>query len=370
MTKVGLRNLWLQVHKWIGLVLAVAIIPISLTGAALVWHDPLERVVHPDRFAVQGPGALPPAAYADAARGVLGDGERVTRLVIPGEAGEPVEASATRPAAGGGRPERITVFLDPADARVIEKHYVNSGIFQVMHVLHGSLMIQGGWGRPIVGWVGAAMLISSMTGLWLWWPLTGSVRRGLRWKRHANFETNLHHLIGFWISIPLFVLSLTGVWISFPQVFSQFDGPPPQQRGPDRAALARARPLETPTTPLATAVARAQATAPGSVRSVTFPTDARPEWAVELAPGEGRPASVTVADADGAAEVAKRSPGPPRQTIARTMRQVHDGQGMPFVWQLLVFLGGLIPAALAVTGIIMWWRARSWRRRVAARRAE
>jgi uncharacterized iron-regulated membrane protein len=38
-------------------------------------------------------------------------------------------------------------------------------------------------------------------------------------------------------------------------------------------------------------------------------------------------------------------------------------------WQILVFLGGLLPAILAVTGVIMWWRARKWRAKVAERRA-
>ena len=32
-TKKQLRALWLQVHKWIGLLLAVLIIPISVTGS-------------------------------------------------------------------------------------------------------------------------------------------------------------------------------------------------------------------------------------------------------------------------------------------------------------------------------------------------
>ena len=50
------------------------------------------------------------------------------------------------------------------------------------------------------------------------------------------------------------------------------------------------------------------------------------------------------------------------------MRQIHDGGDTPFVWQLIVFLGGLIPAILAVTGIIMWWRARSWRGEIADKR--
>ena len=38
MAKTGkkqLRAAWLQVHKWIGLTLAILIIPISLTGSAL-----------------------------------------------------------------------------------------------------------------------------------------------------------------------------------------------------------------------------------------------------------------------------------------------------------------------------------------------
>src|SRR3546814_2366100 len=54
---------------------------------------------------------------------------------------------------------------------------------------------------------GVAMLISCVSGIWLWWPTVGSWLRGLRWRRHRNFDTNLHHLFGFWIAVPLFILS-------------------------------------------------------------------------------------------------------------------------------------------------------------------
>jgi uncharacterized iron-regulated membrane protein len=365
LNKVKLRKLWFQVHKWIGLLLAIVIVPICITGAALVWHDPLEKWVYPERFAVGGPAQLPPERYADAARAVLAPGERLTRLMIPGEAGEPVEAWSVEPARGESRPERSRIFMDPADARVIEKHRISSGIFQIMHVLHGSLMIPG-VGRQIVGWIGVAMTLSSLTGLWLWWPITGSVRRGFRWKRHPNTDTNLHYLLGFWISLPLFVLSVTGVWISFPQWFAGFDGPPRGPQGPGRAAMMRARPIETPATPLTLAIERARGVASGELRSVTYPTDVKPEWAIDLGEGKDK-ASVTVADATGAAKVTPQREQ--RETIARTMRRIHDGTGMPLWWQILVFLGGLLPAILAVTGVIMWWRARKWRAKVAARRA-
>ena len=59
-------------------------------------------------------------------------------------------------------------------------------------------------GRAVVGWVGVGMSILALTGIWLWWPRgTGSFVRGLRWARSPRFTFNLHHLLGFWISIPL-----------------------------------------------------------------------------------------------------------------------------------------------------------------------
>lgn len=61
------------------------------------------------------------------------------------------------------------------------------------------------------------MLIMSLTGLWLWWPRGGDFLRGLRWTRSRRFTFNLHLLIGFWISIPLAVVSLTGLYLAFPQ---------------------------------------------------------------------------------------------------------------------------------------------------------
>ena len=56
--------------------------------------------------------------------------------------------------------------------------------------------------------------------------------------------------------------------------------------------------------------------------------------------------------------------------LARTMRRWHDGTDMGPVWQTLIFLGGIIPALLAVTGIVMWLRSRGWRAALAARQSE
>ena len=75
--------------------------------------------------------------------------------------------------------------------------------------------------------------------------------------------------------------------------------------------------------------------------------------------GAGEPQEVKVVDAD-----AKASLGPAKpETLARTMRRIHDGTGMPVVWQVIIFVGGILPALLAVTGILMWLRMRRRRQR-------
>ena len=362
MTTIGLRKAWFQVHKWIGLILAILIIPLCLTGSALVWDQALDHALNPQRYATTAGPILSPDKLATAAQAALKPGERIASIRMPSDAGDPVIASSgPTPSKVQGPASRTNVYLDPATGRVFEASNSRSGPVMVMHLIHGSLMLPG-VGRQIVGWIGGAMLISSISGIWLWWPTVGSWLRGLRWRRHRNLDTNLHHLMGFWIALPLFVLSLTGAWISFPQFFGPLVGENsrPMGFGADRAAMAKAKPLPAPATALDSASASALALTPGRITQITWPTDYKAQWQFTIKPTKGKPATVAVDDAGGAASIA---PGMDRGQagIARLMRQIHDGAGMGLVWQIIIFLGGLLPALLAVTGVIMWWRARGWR---------
>jgi len=351
---VRLRSLWFQLHKWLGILLAILIIPISLSGAALVWHDWLDEQVNPQRYPAAGSTVLPPSAYAASASRLLEPGERLVSISFPGETGS-VQATLSKPAEEGARPQRAWVFMDPRSAEPIERAGTGEGLVRVLHVLHGSLMVPG-VGRQVVGWIGVAMLISSLTGIWLWWPLKGSVRRGLRWKRRPDLNSNLHHTGGFWIALPLAALSLTGVWISFPSVFSQFGNSAPSAGGggPGGPAMPLAQPILTPDQ----ALGAAQKVRSGEPSSLVWPTEKNAEWTVSIK-GSGRPAEIKVADLGASAKLAPARP----ETLARTMRRIHDGTGMPLVWQIIIFVGGILPALLAITGILMWLRMRRRRER-------
>jgi uncharacterized iron-regulated membrane protein len=79
---------------------------------------------------------------------------------------------------------------------VIERASANAGLVRVDAPDPRSMMIPGGWGRPLVGAVGVFMFVSCLTGIWLWWPLSGGFASGFRWKRRNTLNANLHYLTG------------------------------------------------------------------------------------------------------------------------------------------------------------------------------
>lgn len=372
-----LRRLWLDVHLWIGAGLLVVLIPLSVTGSILVWHDQLDRALYAQRYEISGPQASRPVLdYAQAAQAAFGDRARLTQVRLPQEPGDPVVAVGrlAGPPGPGGRPRTLNAWIDPPTARVLDTAETAKGFSQVMHRLHGSLLIppSGGpgpaLGRQIVGWLGWAMFVSSATGLWLWWPRHGGFLKGLRWRRGASTLFNLHHIVGFWICIPLAVLSLTGVYISFPQTSRALFGLPPP---PPRASGRNAPPIAQPQLTLAQAVAVAQAEAPGAaVTEVNVPTRGKePAWRILLkAPNAEGPKTVQIVDATGRVKTERRGEGAGQgggpDPFSRLVRQVHDGAGMGVVWQTVIFLGGLAPALLGVTGVVMWLRRRARRRAI------
>lgn len=367
-----LRRLWLDVHLWIGAGLLIALIPLSVTGSILVWHDALDRALYADRYATTGSSASRPVDdYAQAARAAFGDRATLTQVRLPQEPGDPVVAVGRMPGqpGPGGRPRTLNAWIDPPTAKVLDTAEVAKGFTMVMHRLHGSLMIPE-IGRKVVGWLGWAMFVSCATGLWLWWPRHAGFVKGLRWHRGASTLFNLHHTIGFWICLPLAVLSLTGVYISFPQTSRALFGlpqQPPRNAGPGRFAP----PIPETKLTLAQAVAAALAEAPGAaITEVNVPTRGKePAWRVGLkAPGAERAKTVQVVDATGEVKAARGGPGGPggggEDKISPLIRKIHDGNDMGIVWQSVIFLGGLAPAVLGITGVVMWLRRRARRRAI------
>jgi uncharacterized iron-regulated membrane protein len=170
------------------------------------------------------------------------------------------------------------------------------------------------------------------------------------------------------------------VFISFPQTAQRlFGGPAPRAERPagerpaagprpagDRGRMAAAPPLAAPTTSLQAALEAARAGRPDArVSSVSWPqAGRRPAWRIELRSGGPRPLQVAVDDTSGRARPAPAG-GPQRSALAGWMRRIHDGTDLGLVWQTIIFLGGVAPTILGLSGLVMWIRRSSRRRKLA-----
>lgn len=380
------RAFLLRIHSWLALALCLLLVPVAVSGALLVWHDHLDALVNPGRYAVSGPTAsLPSSAYLAGAAAAVDSGLQVASVRYPEGAGWPVTVQARGPAAPGERPRAITVYLDPPTARVLDQVEFRSSLIGLLHVFHGNLLIPQFAGRDIVGWTGVAMLILCISGLWIWWPRSGAFARALRWRRAPTTNANLHHLFGFWICIPLAVVSITGIYISFPQqgraLLSTMVPMTPQGGRPgfgplvSRTALTPDQAGEialtgVPQTQLAAVFLPVRAgqgrgggggAEGGGRRAEGGEGEAPVTWRVQLRRADGEIATVFVDD-----RTARARPEPaPLQgdRIARWMRWIHEGSHAGALWSVIVFLTGVFPAVLAFTGTVMWWRGRAGRRR-------
>jgi uncharacterized iron-regulated membrane protein len=267
-----------------------------------------------------------------------------------------------------GRVRFTAVWLDPATGRVLDSADQGASLFGFLHRLHGSLAVPQFAGRQIVGWIGVVLLVAAVSGLWLWWPRREVGLAALGWRRGLKVSANIHHVGGIWIALPLIVVTVTGIYISFPQTGRAVVGafvtmPPQQQRTPF------GRLLEQPVRGADEVVARVLEQVPdGRLAVLSLPQESRPVWSVQVRTGgTAETAQFSVEDATGRISRTDGAAGGGDE-VSRLMRRIHDAQGMGPVWETLVFLTGVLPAAFVVTGVMMWLRRRSNRRKLELRR--
>ncbi len=221
MSRLGskIKAALLQVHSIAGLVLALLLSLIALTGAIMSFED--EIVDHLNagimRVAPRRTPALPPD-------------ELVSRLMAMPEAGKVVAVTlSSDPSAAvhvrfardeqGARPSSL--FVDPYDGSVLGAPR-GEEFFATVRRLHRWLLIPGdakGWGRQITGVAALGLIVMLVSGLVLRWPRRASSAR--MWLKPdlalsgRGLHRSLHAVIGTWV-LPIYVvMTITGLWYSF-----------------------------------------------------------------------------------------------------------------------------------------------------------
>lgn len=375
-TKVR-RKLWLKVHLYIGLFAGAVFVLIGLAGSLSVFGPEIDSAVNPALKKVQGYPAQ--AAYrsldeiAAAAKAVIPKQGRPYAFVFPGRQDEAFIITYSTPAQVLGQSEWHQVFVNPYNASAIGQRLM----FETGNHWRGSLisffvrfhytLALGEAGRTFVGIVALFLLFSVLTGLIVWWPSSGKLMQALTIKSHASaerFNFDLHKTVGFYGSVVLLVVLISGIEMVFPvyadglvKVFL------PLATESEAPMSAETNPREPVT--LAQAVAITDKRFPDGVyRWILLPQSDLDVYRVvkgsPLEVNRTRPRRTLWLDQYSGKIVQESDPmtDAAGNVFLQWLYPLHNGEAFGVTGRILVFVLGLVPTVLYVTGIIRWQQKR------------
>ena len=364
---------WLRmIHRWLGILLALPLLLMGLSGAVLT----LEPVLPRGAPAAAAPAATVSAnALLAAAVSAAPADLRPTRYLAPDRDGAPVRVQFAPMDAQHG--PALVVSLDPATATPLGPAVAVAGPMEWLKRLHSSLLVPQWGGRQIAGWLGVGLLVLTVLGVPLWWPTPAQRAAGRvldaftvpRRARGARLHRRLHGAMGVWLWLMLLATGTTGVLQGFPQTSRAILGA--ADAGPPRPARTRAAAARAALPDLDAGIRLALAAVPGTaLRLAILPAGpAEPLRLVLGPPGSDGSASATtvLVDQAGPAIRAIQSPSTASggETVLRWAHDLHFGQGFGPVWRGLTVLVGLALPGFGVTGVSLWLLRRRNRGRLA-----
>lgn len=353
-----MREFWAKVHLWLGLTLGVVGVLIGVTGSILVYDHEIDAWLNPQRYAVSGAQlALPHGEYLKRATQALEGRARPVNVRLPMEEDKPVVV-LVREREGAGF---IRVFLDPPTGRVLDAA-PGGGFIGWVHRFHENLTLREYMGRETVGLVGFAMLVSSLSGIYLWWPGRGRFREALVFRPGIAPSRNLHYFFGFYGSLVLAMLSFTGIFLAYQDGGRGVVGFFTQVSAPPRDIQASRTRREGKQLSLEEAIGKAQSLYPdAALAGFGLPAGPRGVYRVSFK-GEGSAAPVTntlVFIDPFSGEALRRIDSSTRTAGDRFLivqRLLHAGDALGAAGRAVIFLVGLLPMLFVVTGTMMWLR--------------
>jgi uncharacterized iron-regulated membrane protein len=204
------------VHLWSGIAAGLYILMMSVTGSVLVYRNELYRAATPEPIVSRDSGPRLTDDQLAEAVRHLYPGYRVVKIARPLNLDEAVDVSLRR---GGAIKQRL---FDPRSGSDLGNS-VQTGFWLVSKLLdlHDNLLA-GPTGRKVNGLGAVALLVLTGTGLSIWWPgiktwgRSLTLRRGVGWK---SLNWHLHSMIGFWSVGFMLVFGLSGAYLVFPDSF-------------------------------------------------------------------------------------------------------------------------------------------------------
>lgn len=374
------RKLWLDIHLYIGLVAGAMLVVIGVTGSILVfWHE-VDAWLDPQlRIVAARPGGARDFAPLEqielAMRAATPSGGKITHVWLPRDE----RSSYLFYYDLDGDTRRFGIDPYAAEKTADRLYYSKESPFRhalmgFLFQLHWSLLLSDllDDGGDVVGVAAIALIVSVLSGLYLWWPAPGKWASALTLKRGAKAERlnyDLHKLGGVYSAAVLLAVLISGIYMNLREPFVWVvdhiapltDGGSLERRsGPAEGRASIGFPAA-----LAAAATRSPE---GRLERVDFPGEEQGVFTVyqDDAPGVSRfiRSRSLIIDRYSAAilRIEDVAHGTAGDAFLRWQWPLHSGQAFGMTGRLLVLASGLACPLLFVTGLIRWLHKRRARR--------
>ncbi|AEG01264.1 PepSY-associated TM helix domain-containing protein [Methylomonas methanica] len=382
------RKLWLDVHLWLGLTLGFLLCIYGITGSFLVFYAEIDEWLHTDMLVVEKPATAqyqPLAEIFAAGKTVMPPTAKHVFSVYPRNENAAFKLRYQIPTSDKEN-ERWIVGVNPYSAQVTGKmlltrssDWLPATFIDCVFELHYALLIPSDDISTVVVGVSAALLIiSTLTGLIVWWPLTGKWWQALTFKSAAGkvrFNYDLHKISGFYTALVMLPVLFSGIYMVLPhnvvpvlELFSPvtyrywFQSTPPAQNaqaiGMDQA--------------VAIAMEQYPQGRPHWIYGAPNPTQTYTVCQDGIdAPGSLLQRRCTVIDRYSGKILDLDDPSLPTATAGEIFTHwqwpLHSGQAFGMTGRILVFITGLACPVLFATGVIRWLQKRNGKQRTRIR---
>lgn len=380
------RELWIRLHGYLGLLLGALFSLQGITGSLSVFRLELAGLFDSSRQ----PVFVPPTSGAETALDtIVAELHRhypilagTWTLALPQRAGERVLATYTdferKP---GDLYSALEVDLHPVTGDILDQKYFGDDFASWVLDLHWA-WLSGRTGFQLVGLLAIVLLVSVVTGVYLWWPVAGRFRQALRMQRSQSRLRrlfDLHRISGIYLCAVLSLMALTAAFLVFwPQIESAHayvTGARLNFAGDAERLRSSCTGEESSVVGARDAVAMAREVFPGSsVRLIEVPGDLSQPYIVRLLdPSQvfttfysfGR---VSIDPCSGKV-LSVHSPQDMSFTefLIPISWSIHSGHALALPGRILLFLVGFTPLLLFLTGLCLWRERRRTNRACAAK---
>jgi len=217
------RSTWFTVHRWLGVGLGLWFALVGLSGAILVFEDPIDAWLNPRLLTTNSRGAhLSAQTIVERADAVYPLG-LVEKIRFPAADGDVYRLTMrVKPRRVGA--ERIEATFDPVSGTFLGARSLKSlgiappDILRTLYEFHRNVLL-GNAGSNIVGIAGLLLLTSAITGFVLAAPRTRAALKRIVWINPRTSATRIaydfHRSTGIVFAVTLLLATLTGATLVY-----------------------------------------------------------------------------------------------------------------------------------------------------------